>query len=565
LGKALSRAEALAQLTRPGEPYALETRVRDSYPERIFTSAPRSLRALFEETASDLPFFAYEDERLTFAEAWTAAGRLGHGLVHQYGVAKGDRVAISMRNYPEWIIAFTAITAIGAIAVAMNAHWRPDEIAFALKDSGAKVLFADRERLERLALITEPLDLVVIGVRAGDHPGAANYDQILAAAGEALIPDVAIDPDDLAIMLYTSGSTGNPKGVPSTHRNVLSALLSWELDVAAGVLMSGAPAVTPPEQPGVLLAIPLFHVTGSHAVYLASYRAQRRVVSMYKWDPAKAAELIERERITSLVAPSAVTGDLVRVARETGRSLETLAVIGGGGAPRPAEQVRQIDAVFANAMPATGWGMTETNAIGVGISGPDYLGRPLSSGRCSAVLDLKIIGPEARALPAGGRGELLVRGASVFPGYWNRPDANLQAFTDGWFHTGDVAYIDDEGFVFIVDRIKDIIIRGGENIGCGRVEDALLAYPDVFEAAVFGVPEARLGEEVGAAIYASPDLDEAALRAFLSERLAGFEVPRYIFVREAPLPRTASGKILKRELRKEALAGGAQDPSVGAD
>ena len=249
-----------------------------------------------------------------------------------------------------------------------------------------------------------------------------------------------------------------------------------------------------------------------------------------------------------------MTGDLVRIARQTDRDLSTLVTVGGGGAPRAPEQVRQIEASFANALPNTGWGMTETNAIGTGIGGLAYLERPASSGRSSAVLDLKIVDDQGSGLPTGERGELLVRGTSVFRGYWNRPEVNAEVFTDGWFRTGDVAYLDDEGFLFIVDRIKDLIIRGGENIGCGQVEAALLRHPEVYEAAVYAVPDERLGEEVGATIFAAASIDQEALRAFLGEHLARFEVPRYIRVSSEPLPRTASGKILKRELREEALA-----------
>ncbi|HEY3887737.1 MAG TPA: fatty acid--CoA ligase family protein, partial [Caulobacteraceae bacterium] len=310
----------------------------------------------------------------------------------------------------------------------------------------------------------------------------------------------------------------------------------------------------PASQPATLLAVPLFHVTGSHAVYLSSYRAQRKMVCMYRWDPQAAAALIEAEKITSFVAPAAMTGDLVRVARQTARDLSSLMTVGGGGAPRAPEQVKQIEASFAKALPNTGWGMTETNAIGTGIGGLAYLERPASSGRGSAVLDLKIIDDKGVGLPAGERGELLVRGTSVFRGYWNRPEVNAEVFIDGWFRTGDVAYLDAEGFLFIVDRIKDLIIRGGENIGCGQVEAALLRYPDVHEAAVYALPDERLGEEVAATLYANASIDLDALRAFLSEHLARFEVPRYIRVSPDPLPRTASGKILKRDLREQALA-----------
>ncbi|MSX22340.1 MAG: AMP-binding protein, partial [Actinobacteria bacterium] len=310
----------------------------------------------------------------------------------------------------------------------------------------------------------------------------------------------------------------------------------------------------PAAQAATLLGIPLFHVTASHAVFLSSYRAQRKIVCMYKWDPEKAAELIEVEKISAFTGPPAVTHDLVNEARRTNRDLSSLRVVGGGGAARAPEQVRQIDATLESATPNTGWGMTETNAIGVFIVGDEYLERPASSGRCSAVLELRIIDEDGSEVPAGERGELLIRGTSMFDGYWNRPEVNDEVFLPGgWFRTGDVAYLDDAGYLFIVDRIKDLIIRGGENIGCGHVEAALLMHPKVREAAVYSVPDERLGEEVGATVYAEPGLDVDDLRAFLQGHLAKFEVPRYVLAVTEPLPRTASGKILKRELREEAI------------
>jgi len=285
------------------------------------------------------------------------------------------------------------------------------------------------------------------------------------------------------------------------------------------------------------------------------FRLLRRVVFMCRWDAEAAAMLIEREKLSSVVAPAAVTGDLVRVAQQGRHDLSSLLAVGGGGAPRAPEQVRQIAASFGNALPNIGWGMTETNAIGAGNSGEDYLRKPASSGRCSQVLQLKVVDESGTALSAGQRGELLVRGTSIFNGYWKRPEANAQAFTDGdWFRTGDVATIDDEGFLFIVDRIKDLIIRGGENIGCGHVEAALLLHPLVQEAAVYSVPDERLGEEVGATIYASEALDLDELRQFLTTHLARFELPRHLLRAAQPLPRTPSGKIFKRQIRQDALA-----------
>jgi long-chain acyl-CoA synthetase len=551
----MTRDEAIAATTGPGKPFELVDAIIGGRALRVFRHAPPSLRAMFEQTASELPFLAYEDERWTFAQAWQAAARIGHVLVHDCGVRHGERVAIAMRNYPEWVLAFTAITAIGAVAVGINAHWQADELAYALSDGDVRVVFADAERLQRLAECG--LDgLQVLAVRtAPAMPGARALDALTTAAGAVPMPRAEIAPEDLAIMMYTSGSTGHPKGVPSTHRQVLTALLSWEADRRIGELVAGITPVPPAVQPGTLLAVPLFHVTGLHASYLVSYRLQRRMVCMYRWDAEHAAQLIEREKLSSVVAPAAVTGDLVRVAQQGRHDLSSLLSVGGGGAPRAPEQVRQIAASFGQALPNIGWGMTETNAIGAGNSGEDYLRKPASSGRCAQVLQLKVVDEAGRELPTGQRGELLIRGTSIFNGYWKRPEANAQAFTDGdWFRTGDVAYIDDEGFLFIVDRIKDLIIRGGENIGCGHVEAALLMHPQVLEAAVYAVPDERLGEEVGATIYASEALDLDELHRFLAAHLARFELPRHLRCAAQPLPRTPSGKILKRQIRQDALA-----------
>lgn len=275
---------------------------------------------------------------------------------------------------------------------------------------------------------------------------------------------------------------------------------------------------------------------------------------MYKWDATLAAEHIEDERISSFIGPAAMTGDLVEVARNTNRDLSSLASVGGGGAPRAPEQVKNIASTFSKAMPGTGWGMTETNAIGTGIGGEDYLNHPGSSGRCSAVLDIAIFDEDDTQLPAGQRGELRVRGASIIRGYWNRPEANAISFIDGWLCTGDVAYIDEEGYLYIVDRIKDLVIRGGENIGCAEVEAALLEHDDVREAAVYAVPDDRLGEEVGATIYSSKDISVEELKTFLAQHIARFKIPRFFRFEPAPLPRIASGKINKRSLRESAVS-----------
>src|ERR1700722_6273438 len=333
----LTRDEVVAELTGPGQSHALERVLVGETSVRAFRNAPRSLGQLIADTRSDLGFIVYEDERWTFDEAWRDAARIAELLARDYGVGRGDRVGISMRNFPEWILAFTAVTSLGAIAVAMNALWRPEEMEYGLRDSGATVLFADQERLDRLAECSSDLEIRVIAVRPKE-PDERELWRLLEGVGGVDMPAAEVAPDDPATIFYTSGSTGRPKGVVSSHRNVISALFSWELDGLVAARMMGIEPVAPASQPATLLAVPLFHVTGSHAVYLSSYRAQRKIVCMYKWDPEAAAALIEQEKITSFVAPAAMTGDLVRIAKQTNRDLSTLVTVGGGGAPRAPEQ-----------------------------------------------------------------------------------------------------------------------------------------------------------------------------------------------------------------------------------
>ncbi len=557
---AQQRLDAFARITAAGEPYELVAREDIRGPVRTFVNAPVSLRQVYEEAISDVEFIVADDQRWTFAEFWNDAATIGHLLVHELGVKKGDRVAISMRNYPEWMLAFTAATSVGAIAVAMNSLWNAEEMAYGLNDSGATVIFADAERLALLESMAAPIEgLRVVAVRHSGSPAAdVELSERMAAIGPVPMPAVDIAATDLALILYTSGSTGHPKGVLSNHHNVIVALMAWEVEY--GALTERPGNVVAPEEgsglvPATLLGIPLFHVLGLHAVFLASFRGQRKLVTMYKWDASVAAELIERERIITFTGPPAVSGDLVRVAQSEGRDLSSLLTVGGGGAARPPEQVGQIDNSFEKALPNTGWGMTETNAIGTLILGTEYSQRRLSSGPALCVIDLRVVNDEGEVLPSGERGELQVRGPSMFREYWNKPEATADSFAEGgWFKTGDVAYIDTDGHLFIVDRIKDLIIRGGENIGCGGVEAALSSHPKVIEAAVYSVPDERLGEEVGTTMYVTEDFDEAELREYLVDHLAKYEIPRYITTMTEPLPRTGSGKLLKRQLREDTIA-----------
>lgn len=558
----MNPAEELEALTASGGPY--ETAMVDTGrgPVPVFVRAPATLRDLYEQNISDETFVVEDDLRLSFAQTHARAATLAHVLVAEHGVAPGDRVAISMRNHAEWLLAFVATTSIGAIAVAMNSLWTPEEMGFALADCGAGVLVADQERIDRAMASGRADGLAILGARLDrdrEQPSSVtDLAGVLAGAATVQMPARTIVADDPATILYTSGSTGNPKGVVSTHRNIISALLAWELHSKQQTLRTQidtgiVPAPSP--KPVALLAVPLFHVLGLHSVFLSSYRSQRTLVCMSRWNPVEAARIIEREKVTSFSGPPTMTGDLVRVAEAGEHDLGSLLTVGGGGAARAPEQVSRIDSSFRAAAPGTGWGMTETAAAGTTISGADYLTRPTSAGRALAVVQLRIVDDDGAPVATGSPGELQVRGTVVFREYWNRPDATAESFTDdGWFRTGDVAKLDDEGYLFIVDRIKDLIIRGGENIGCGHVEAALLEHPGVLEAAVYAVPDDRLGEEVGATVHATAPLDVQELRGFLAGRLAPHEVPRYIEVSDRPLARTGSGKMFKRRIRDEALA-----------
>ncbi len=554
----MDRLQAISKLTAAGQTHELLEMDIRGQKCRVFKNAPLTLRDLFKQTRSDVTFIVYEDERYSFEDIYQQSCKVAHLLTDQLGVKKGDRVAISMRNYPEWVIAFEAITSIGAIAVAMNALWLTEEMEYGLGHSGCQVLFADQERIDRVEPVYRQLGINVIAVRTDKNlpEGIEHLADLLTAHSSGDLdemPEVDLAADDDVTILYTSGSTGHPKGAVSTHRNIINALLSWELDAQVAQMLSGLDAPAPEYPPATLLGVPLFHATGSHAVFLMCYRLQRRMICMYKWDPIIAAEHIEREKISSFVGPAAMTGDLVQVAAKTNRDLSSLATVGGGGAPRAPEQVKGIAATFANALPNTGWGMTETNAIGAGIGGEDYLNHPGSSGRVSAILDIAIFDEQGNKLASGERGELWIRGTSITRGYWQRPDANTETFVNGWLKTGDVAIIDAEGYLYIVDRIKDLVIRGGENIGCAEVEAALLEHEEVIEATAYAVPDERLGEEVATTIYTNSDMDISALKIFLADHIARFKIPRYYRLTREPLPRIASGKINKRALREIAI------------
>jgi long-chain acyl-CoA synthetase len=558
----MSWDEAVARVTGPDGRYPLVDATLDGRPYKVFANTPPSLRSLFELASGygDRDFLVYEDERLTFADVWARVGAMGALLRDGYGVGHGDRVAIAMRNYPEWIVAFQAITSIGAVAVALNAWWTTDELEYGFEDCGAKVAVTDQERAERLGPVREGLGLSVIGVRlTEDLPGVDRLEDVLDPT--ATLPEVAISPDDDATILYTSGTTGHPKGAVSTHRAVLSGLLAFGARSAVSALMepAGEEADGPRDRTAYILVVPLFHATGLIPVMLGTTASGAKLVMMYRWEPERALELIERERVTAFVGVPTMSWDLLESPDFEKRDTSSLVSVGGGGAPAPAELVRRVDKGFEQGKPQIGYGMTETNAYGPGNSGADYLRKPTSSGRAVPVMDVRVVDEHGNPLPTGGVGEICFRGPNLIRGYWNKPEATAEVIdADGWLRSGDLGRLDDEGFIYVEDRAKDMVLRAGENIYCAEVEGAVYEFPGVAEAAVFGVPHERLGEEVALAVVASPGtvLDVDGLLAHLKRHLAAFKVPTIVEVRTERLPRNASGKVLKRDLRDEAVAEG---------
>jgi long-chain acyl-CoA synthetase len=562
----MTHDEAVALLMGPDGPFATETVTIGDQIYEVFRRTPRSLGALFagaRQRGDDL-FLVYEDERWSFAEVMRHVDALAALLVRHYGIRPGDRVAIGMRNYPEWIVAFAAITSIGAIAVSLNAWWSADELVYGLNDSGSSVLIGDRERVERLLPRRAEIATRLLAVRWPSAPDEVDRCEALLRLGDAM-PVVDIAPDADATILYTSGTTGHPKGAVSTHRAVLTALIAYACRAAVRNAVNPDERGKHPFPPAFILAVPLFHVTGLIPVMLSAFAAGNKLVMMYKWNPQRALELIERERVTIFVGVPTMSWDLLESPDFARRDTSSLLSVGGGGAPAPPELVRRVDKSFRSGRPGIGYGMTETNAYGPQNFGDDYLRKPTSAGRVLPVVQMRVTDADGRVLPAGATGELWFRGANLIRGYWNKPEATAETIVDGWLRSGDIGRIDAEGFVYVSDRAKDMVLRAGENIYCAEVEAVVYEHPAVYEAAAFGVPHPRLGEELAIAVVPRPgaSIDPDDLRAHVAAHLAAFKVPTYVEVYREQLPRNASGKILKRTIRDQLVARRQGQPPAG--
>ena len=559
---AMSLADVQALLCAPGTPFEMETVTIGGVPTRCWKNQPPSLAALARMARAgyrDSTFIVYEDERVTY-EGWFRAAAALAGELARLGIGKGDRVALAMRNIPEWPVILFAVTSLGAIVVPLNAWWTGAELSFGLEHAGAKLLICDSQRWQRIEphLAELPaLRQAIVSRADGALAGSAmSLESIIGAPGgygdlpDIDLPAIEIAPDDDATLFYTSGTTGRPKGALGTHRNILTCLISASYANQRSALRRGE-APVPPEPKVGLIVIPMFHVTACNAFLMATIATGSTIIFMRKWDTVAAFALIEKERVTATGGVPAIAWQLLEHPDRDKYDLSSLESIAYGGAPSAPELVRRIESDL-HALPSNGWGMTETSATVTTHSAEDYLHRPDSCGPPLPVCDLRIMSEDgSREMPTGEVGELWARGPQIVKGYWNDPAATAATFVDGWVRTGDIARLDAEGFCFIVDRAKDVIIRGGENIYSSEVEFVLYDHPAVTDAALVGVPHRTLGEVPAAVVHCAPGttVSEAELQDWVGVRLAAFKVPVRILFRAETLPRNANGKILKAELR----------------
>ena len=580
----MSIAEATRQMTAPGQMFETDRRVIRGVEMTIWKHAPSTLRQILDMSLShaNRDFLVYEGQRFTVDQHYRQVATLAQRLLDT-SVTKGTRVAIASRNLPQWVIAFWAGVVTGAVVVPLNAWWTSEELQYGLSDSGTTLLFVDEERLERVRPLFDSLpDLRTVVVISEDparpallgdlHDRVAiiGFDQFLGEVDPSAVPpEVSIDTDDNATMFYTSGTTGHPKGAVGTHRNAISNLMNLFFVGQRATLRFGTGNLDDEGQSipnATLLNVPLFHATGCLATMVVNTASGGKLVMMHHFDAGKALTLIEAERITSVGGVPTIAMQILDHPNFATFDTSSVKSVSYGGAPAPPDLVKRIRAAFPGGQPGNGYGLTETSAAVCMNLGPDYIARPESCGPAVPVCDVAIV-PEdfdgdepTDDLPRGPGvvGELWIKGPNVVGGYWNKPEATAKSFTNGWLHSGDIARIDDEGYVYIVDRAKDMIIRGGENVYSVIVEAAIFEHPDVADCAVVGLSHPTLGEEVAAVVVLRPGcvIEAEEITRHVARHLARYEVPTKIFFRADPLPRNPQGKVLKRQLR-DSLTDGA--------
>lgn len=545
------------QLSQAGMPYEISSDAEQ--PIRRYEKAPATLRELIDPARGhgEQDFLVYQDERLSFKDFFRDVDALAHQLVNEIGIVKGDRIAIAMRNYPEWPIAYAAIVCIGAVAVPLNSWGSEAELNYGLTDCGARLLICDEQRLVQLTNSSTGLSCQAIVVRAeAEWPAHTKFETLVAAARGQAMPDCPCDTHDTVQIMYTSGTGGRPKGAVSSHQNICQAIFNFEYHAVCSA-MANPRAIelmfAKGYAPSTLLAVPLFHVSGCYAVFLLNLRGARKIVMMHKWDPVQALDIIARERISIFSASPSMVTELLQHPKFADSDTDSLFSIGGGGSACPEDFGPIIKDALGDAYVGTGYGMTESNAAGASCVGEAYNYKPNSAGQLSPIIDFKTCDDEGNDLERGEVGEIYLRSPCNIEQYWQLPDATARSFKNGWMATGDLGYIDDENFIFLVGRSKDMILRGGENIYPAEVENSLMSHPAVLEAAVFAVESAQYGESPRAVLRLKPNAHcaEQELHDYVKQRVAAYKMPDQFIISEQALPRNPAGKVLKQTLQQQ--------------
>ncbi|MGZ4784864.1 MAG: class I adenylate-forming enzyme family protein [Acidimicrobiales bacterium] len=556
-------AEVRASLIGPGGPFEVTTEVIDGHELQVYKDRLPHLRSVGEIAAlrgDEEPFIVYGERRIGFSEFFGLANSVSAALHDRFGIGHGDRVAVLSANNPEWCLSFWGTVDLGAILVGLNGWWKTDEIIYGLQDSGARALVADRGRFERIADAHDQLpDLEVVFLvdadpsEFGDDPRLHRFDE-LTTAPSPTFPDVPIDEGDYAVIFYTSGTTGRPKGAISSHRNMVANLQNTIFNTVAIAMVAPDTAASPDAgQTTALLTSPLFHVSGCHSsLVVGTLGGLKLVIPAGRFEPDKALKLIQDEKVTIWATVPTMVWRVCEFPDRHEYDTSSVTSVAFGGSPSADELQRMVRETFPNVKSTSNaYGLTESSSVATVISGPDALEKPTSVGPPVPVVEIRIADASGAEVAQGETGEVLIRGPIIMPGYWGKPEATAETVIDGWLHTGDIGRVDEDGYLYITDRAKDMIIRGGENIYCVEIEQRLVEHPEIADAAVIGVPHLELGEEVKAVVQLvdGSELTDADVRAWVAEALANFKVPAYVELTTDKLPRNASGKLLKNVLR----------------
>ena len=552
-----SLKNVIDRITAPGQLLEVGTIERFGRQLPMLKNAPPTLVAYFEHFCAqhgDTEFLVDGDQRTTFAQVHAAAREVAGALVAGQGVQKGDRVGIAARNSTNWVIAYMGVLMAGGCAALLNGWWSGDEMAAGIELTGCKLVLADAQRAVRIADLGLATRVVVF---EHDRPWRDGLSAVMAHGGDSSTPLPELTGDDIATILYTSGSTGQSKGAWSDHRAVVQAVFNYVAQTLMVLTHLTDEGNAPTVQPCTLVSVPLFHVTGEVPLFLQSFAIGRKLVMMPKWNAEEAMRLIEAEKVTYFVGVPLMSFEIATHPDRAKYDLTSCTAFAAGGAPRPVDHVKRIKEALPHAFPLLGYGLTETNAVGCGNLNENYLAKPGSTGTASKPLvELGILDDAGELLAAGQVGEIAIRTICNFNGYWNNTEATTAAIMpDGFFRSGDLGYLDEDGYLFIVDRKKDIIIRGGENISCIEVEEAIYAHPDVAEASVFGMADEKFGE-LPTGVFLLKEgrtLSEAELRDYLKQTMAPFKVPVRLWQEHETLPRLGTEKVDKRTLKARYL------------